>query len=459
MIALTVRPNTLTLEQIKVNEQAQSRVELNQAKVDEYAEEIKSGAEFPPVIVYFDGGTYWLSAGFHRYAATQKAGLSSIAVEVREGTLRDAILNSLGENATHGLPRTNADKRKAVMTMLEDGEWSKWSDREISRRCAVGNKMVSNLRASVSGTQIDRYVERSGTIYLQNTTNIGNHKKDYIESHAPEYVKAYLEEGEISLKDAYESTRIFEEAPEPVQEFAIKHKPRHASVLEVLPEVAVKLPELFERMSVSGAVDSHDGIDIPVQESTGRDIKRAADDSERESFIQKRILNNAQIFTSESDEWYTPKSILNLVVNVLGTIDLDPCSNEKRSVPATTHYARFDNGLNQSWSGRVFMNPPYGNTITDWISKLVESFNDGDVSEAIALVPARTDTAWMRQMSEYPRCFIHGRLTFSGHANAATFPSMLIYLGDNVAKFAEVFSSIGDVYVHWSKCIENARLQ
>jgi hypothetical protein len=46
--------------------------------------------------------------------------------------------------------RTNADKRKAVMTLLEDAEWSQWSDREISRHCAVHNSFVSRVRGSLS---------------------------------------------------------------------------------------------------------------------------------------------------------------------------------------------------------------------------------------------------------------------------------------------------------------------
>ena len=37
------------------------------------------------------------------------------------------------------------------------------------------------------------------------------------------------------------------------------------------------------------------------------------------------------------------------------------------------------------------MNPPYGGDIAWWVQKLVEEFELGEVTEAIALVPSRTD--------------------------------------------------------------------
>ena len=86
---------------------------------------------------------------------------------MRQGGLRDAILHSAGANAVHGLRRTNADKRRAMLMLLEDEEWSKWSDREIGRRCAVDHKTVARLRSEYLGISQDaaRTVERGGTTY------------------------------------------------------------------------------------------------------------------------------------------------------------------------------------------------------------------------------------------------------------------------------------------------------
>lgn len=154
-------------------------------------------------------------------------------------------------------------------------------------------------------------------------------------------------------------------------------------------------------------------------------------------------------FSSEADEWLTPPEILEPVVGVLGEIDLDPCSDgaPAPNVPAGHHFTRSEDGLSREWFGRVFMNPPYGHVISDWVERLIGEFEEGAVEEAVALTPARTDTAWFRKLRPYPRCFLHGRLRFSGHENAAPFPSMTVYLGDRTGRFAECFGDLGDIYV------------
>lgn len=153
-------------------------------------------------------------------------------------------------------------------------------------------------------------------------------------------------------------------------------------------------------------------------------------------------------FSSDSHEWYTPERIVERVTATLGEIDLDPCSNSKDdpAIPAHSHLTAEDDGLSMAWFGRVYMNPPYGRQIADWISYLVREYEAERVSAAVALVPSRTDTQWFRELREYPRCFIWGRLQFSGCENTAPFPSMAVYLGDDVASFIHAFEDIGDIY-------------
>jgi hypothetical protein len=125
-------------------------------------------------VVFGDGGEYWLADGYHRWHAADIAGLQVIAADVRPGGRREAILHSVGANAEHGWRRSNDDKRKAVQTLLNDAEWSGWSDREIARRCGVSDRMANGLRpVSAKLSQIDpdrpttRKVERNGTVYEQ----------------------------------------------------------------------------------------------------------------------------------------------------------------------------------------------------------------------------------------------------------------------------------------------------
>lgn len=158
----------------------------------------------------------------------------------------------------------------------------------------------------------------------------------------------------------------------------------------------------------------------------------------------------APLMSSETPEWYTPPEVIACVVLALGGIDLDPCSNSKDAprIPAARHFTVEDDGLAQPWSGRVYMNPPYGREIGDWIAKLAAEHGAGRVTEAIALVPARTDTGWWRALPARYACFVTGRLTFSDHDNAAPFPSAALYLGDNPERFVAAFADLGDL---WSR--------
>ena len=89
-----------------MDERLQSRTEINEGTVSEYAEAILEGADFPPVLVYFDGINYYLTDGYHRLLAHKRAEKVSILCNVVQGTLRDAIFHSTGVNTDHGMRRT-----------------------------------------------------------------------------------------------------------------------------------------------------------------------------------------------------------------------------------------------------------------------------------------------------------------------------------------------------------------
>jgi phage N-6-adenine-methyltransferase len=158
-------------------------------------------------------------------------------------------------------------------------------------------------------------------------------------------------------------------------------------------------------------------------------------------------LKTGALFTSDSNEWCTPKEIVDAVVFVLEKIDLDPCSNSKENpnVPAKNHFVTEDNGLTKEWAGKVYMNPPYGREIQDWVQKLVDEFQE-NTTEAIALVPARTDTVWFALLNDFVWCAVKGRLKFSNYPDAAPFPSAIFYLGENFGRFYEGFSTFGTIY-------------
>lgn len=173
----------LELERIRIDGGTQPRTELNQQAVDDYAQAMLDGQQFPPVVVFWDGSDYWLADGFHRYFAAKKAKLGKIVEKVEPGTKRDAILYSLSVNAEHGLRRSNADKRKAVMTMLQDDEWKQWSDGEIARQCRVSQPFVSKERRDVTQNVLSEkptertYTNKHGSQSTMKVAAIGKQSK------------------------------------------------------------------------------------------------------------------------------------------------------------------------------------------------------------------------------------------------------------------------------------------
>jgi phage N-6-adenine-methyltransferase len=152
------------------------------------------------------------------------------------------------------------------------------------------------------------------------------------------------------------------------------------------------------------------------------------------------------LMSSDTPEWYTPKHILDAVIDALGAIDLDPCADPERTVPATTHYTTAENGLAQKWEGRVYMNPPYGRTIISWTTKLRDELHRGWATEAVALLPARMDTRWWHELAPPVVCFIRGRIQFSGYEQAAPFPSAAAYFGGHEEAFVRAFGPLGQMY-------------
>jgi ParB family chromosome partitioning protein len=167
------------------------------------------------------------------------------------------------------------------------------------------------------------------------------------------------------------------------------------------------------------------------------------------------IVDN--IYSSDSNEWYTPVEYIRAVRAVLGTIDLDPasCALANTVVQAITYYSLEDDGLNKPWSGHVYINPPYGRVGTDrqkgqtelWIQRLIQEFNDGTVTEAILLVNAYLYKQWFAPLWQYPICFPSGRISFwnaQGKSGRSPHSSAFVYFGNDTQKFVDVFCVFGD---------------
>ena len=138
----------IPIASLRLDGGTQIRQERSEETIADYAEKMRAGEVFPPVVAYYDGEEYWLADGFQRVMARGLAGASTIDVDVRPGTQRDAILFACGANAEHGAQRTNEDKRSAVETAvrLYAREDIRKSDADVANICRVSNSFVHAQR-------------------------------------------------------------------------------------------------------------------------------------------------------------------------------------------------------------------------------------------------------------------------------------------------------------------------
>jgi site-specific DNA-methyltransferase (adenine-specific) len=130
-------------------------------------------------------------------------------------------------------------------------------------------------------------------------------------------------------------------------------------------------------------------------------------------------------FSSATDEWATPDEIFAALAREFD-FTLDPCATPENA-RCGRFFTRAVDGLSQSWSGEtVFMNPPYGRKIGEWMRKAYESAAlEG--ATVVCLVPARTDTRWWHTYVMRGEIrLLRGRLCFGNAVSAAPFPSAIV---------------------------------
>lgn len=133
-------------------------------------------------------------------------------------------------------------------------------------------------------------------------------------------------------------------------------------------------------------------------------------------------------FSSKSDTWETPQHVFDGIASCFFGFDLDVCATPKNA-KCKKFYTPEDDGLTKPWTGRCWMNPPYGRNIGKWMKKAYESGRDGAL--VVCLVPARTDTHWWHDYALRGEVrYIRGRIKFVGAKHSAPFPSAVVIFGD-----------------------------
>ena len=169
----------------------------------------------------------------------------------------------------------------------------------------------------------------------------------------------------------------------------------------------------------------------------------------RDAVKKAHVANN-----SGNNEWYTPAEYIDMARQVMGAIDTDPASSAvaNQTVQAKCFYTADDDGLTKTWSGRVFLNPPYAQPLIAYFADAVASkIESGEITEACILVNNGTETAWFQRMLDAASavCFPRRRIRFidpTGAPSGAPLQGQaVIYMGSNAKLFADVFSQKGKV--------------
>lgn len=151
----TAKVVKLPIDQIRIDPKIQQRDDgIDPKTVDEYALVVES---LPParVFKFKDLGEwrYILSRGFHRIAAWKKAGWDTIPVEVYEGDREAALLDAVGDNASHGRRRTGRDIVKAVRSLLSCRAYKNSSTAQVAQAAQIAWGTADKIMKKISAEE------------------------------------------------------------------------------------------------------------------------------------------------------------------------------------------------------------------------------------------------------------------------------------------------------------------
>lgn len=408
----------------------QPRVGLNTDAVARYAAQMAvagegvadlSGESWPVLVVFEDADEagherLWLADGFHRAAAARSIGAQTFQARVRPGGQIAALHYALATNQKHGQPLSNDDKNRIVSLALQDPAWAEFSDGVLAKKLQVSQPLVSRHR---------RELELQGRVKAA-AERRGADGKMYPVRPAPAPAPA-IEREEVktvltSTIPAGEQIGVEDVIAAQAQADAERAASR-AAMERVVAKVVT--PETVKAAGVPvGAV-----LDPGAHQSRD-DLASGADMS--------------------NDSWSTPEWLIDLCIDVCGSFDVDPASNEmaRKIVAARTYYTRESNGLDKDWWGNVWLNPPYSKDLVKAFGKkALAEWERGEIANMFVLVNTRSSASWWRGFAAEANAtaFLAQRVQFwhpdGRRADRPRFAQTLFYFGPRVERFVEVFAT------------------
>ncbi len=125
----------------------QCRANIDMQVVEDYAEAMGDGADFPPVELFGTKERCWIGDGWHRIKAAEQVGFADIPANLHPGGRVEALRCALSANSINGLRRSNQDKRRCVEIALR--EFPNPSSRAIAEMCGVSPGLVDLVRPAM----------------------------------------------------------------------------------------------------------------------------------------------------------------------------------------------------------------------------------------------------------------------------------------------------------------------
>lgn len=145
----------------------------------------------------------------------------------------------------------------------------------------------------------------------------------------------------------------------------------------------------------------------------------------------------ATLFSSQKQDWGTPDHVFDQL-NRTYRFTLDAAASAEN-----TKCERFideaQDAFKTPWTGRVWLNPPYGRALARWVERAFEQSQSEDVEHVVVLIPARTDTRYWHDfvMRSHQVFLVKGRIRFEGAPASAPFPSAIVVFRKHDADFPE----------------------
>ena len=331
--------------------------------------------------------------GHNRYEICTKHNIPYKTVQrefgSREAVIEWIILNQFGRR---NLP---AHERARLALRLKPVIAEKAKEQQLSS-LKQGNAVPQN--SAKRETPIETRQELAKIAGVSHDTIA---KVEHIEEEAPEPVVTASRQGQISVNAAYQVTKLEQEEQE---------------------EIAHRIEHIEEE---------------PEETATPK-------------AIVQEVVNRPHVsYNSGNNEWYTPADIIEAARAVMGSIDIDPASNDiaQKVVKAETYYTAETNGLDKTWEGNVWLNPPYASElIGKFVDKLIKE--QEHYEQAIILVNNATETEWFRKIISIASavCFPKGRVKFylpDGKTGAPLQGQAILYIGASPKKFTDMFLKVG----------------